>query len=101
MFLCNPVRLGGLRRSIVNTQYGPSLVHVMDWYWDLNANKQVCYTTKGLEYMRYDPRTQEYSFPDFSKMSFEGEHGLFGDLEALATIGIGSGHIPLEHRMGI
>lgn len=73
----------------------------MDWYWDSKAEQQVCYTKKGLEYMRYDPQTKEYSFRDFRKMSFGGEHGLFGDLTARATIEIGRPRqsMPVEERM--
>ena len=36
--------------------------------------------------MRYDRRANEYSFPDFSKMSFAGQQGLFGELEGHAAL---------------
>ena len=80
-FLFKPVRAGSCRDSDLNSEYGPSLAHVMDWYWDPEAERQVCYTKQGLEYMRYDPLTKEYSYPDLSKTSPEGEHEMLGDLK--------------------
>lgn len=50
--------------------------------------------------MRYRRQAKEYSFPDFSKMSFGGEQGYFGELEERATIEVGSGFVPLEQHMG-
>lgn len=59
-FVFNPVQIQGCRESDPNSDYGPSLAHVMDWYWDPEAELQVCYTKQGLEHMRYDPLTKEY-----------------------------------------
>ena len=87
-FLFNPIRIEGCRDSDPSSEYGPSLAHVMDWYWDPDAERQVCYTKQGLEYMRFDSETKEYSYPDLDKMLFEGEHGLFGDLKTRIIIGI-------------
>ena len=79
-FSFNAVRYGGHNEYHRNSQFGPSLVHVMDWYWDPKAQQQVCYTKLGLEYMRYDPEKNIYTYPEFNKMTIKGEHGLFGDL---------------------
>ncbi|KAL9023081.1 MAG: hypothetical protein Q9180_008404, partial [Flavoplaca navasiana] len=78
-----PERLGGQYR-IRKSRYGPGLAKIMEWYWDPKAEQEVCYTAQGLEYMRYDRKSKVYSFPDFSRLSFAGEEGLFGELEAPA-----------------
>lgn len=78
-----PERLGGHHR-IRNSHYGPGLAKIMEWYWDPKAEQEVCYTTQGLEYMRYDRKSKAYSFPDFSRLSFAGEEGLFGEIETPA-----------------
>ncbi|KAL8842824.1 MAG: hypothetical protein Q9176_002460 [Flavoplaca citrina] len=74
-----PERLGG-HRPARRSRYGPGLAKVMEWYWDPVAEEEVCYTAQGLEYMRYDRKSKAYSFPDFSRLSFAGEEGLFGEL---------------------
>ncbi|KAL8733562.1 MAG: hypothetical protein Q9166_001970 [cf. Caloplaca sp. 2 TL-2023] len=75
-----PVRLGGHRETKKSFK-GPGLARVMEWYWDPEAKQEVCYTKGGLEYMRYDRSTEEYSYPEFSRVSFAGEEGLFGELQ--------------------
>ncbi|KAL9604119.1 MAG: hypothetical protein Q9219_000707 [cf. Caloplaca sp. 3 TL-2023] len=85
-FNFQPLRVEGHWRSKTSTK-GPALARVMDWYWDPVAEQEVSYTKQGLEYMRYDRRTKEYSFPDFSKLSFVGEQGFFGELVGNATPG--------------
>ncbi|KAL8652350.1 MAG: hypothetical protein Q9226_004311 [Calogaya cf. arnoldii] len=79
-----PQRLGG-HRSTKKSRNGPALARVMEWYWDPVAEQEVCYTEQGLEYMRYDRRTKAYSFPDFTRLSFAGEEGLFGEIMAPAS----------------
>lgn len=78
-----PERLGG-HRPARRSRNGPGLANVMELYWDPVAEQEVCYTKQGLEYMRYDRKSNAYSFPDFSRLSFAGEEGLFGELEAPA-----------------
>ena len=97
-FQFEPICKAG-HRSTKPSRYGPALAHVMDWYWDPDAKQEVCYTRGGLEYMRYDPQTKQYSFPDFSKMSFGGEQGLFGELEENATLEVPSRFVSLEQRL--
>ena len=92
-FLFNPVRYGNKYHTHSRTRFGPSLVHVMDWYWDPPAKQHVCYTKDGLEYMRYDPQTMEYTYPDLNRMSFIGEHGMFGTVTGRVT-----GFVPLAQR---
>ncbi len=43
--------------------YGPDLAYVMQWYWDPAAEVEVCFSEDGEEYMRYDPRTKQYTYP--------------------------------------
>ncbi|KAL8979468.1 MAG: hypothetical protein Q9205_005202 [Flavoplaca limonia] len=78
-----PERLGGQHR-VRKSHYGPGLAKIMEWYWDPKAEQEVCYTAQGFEYMRYDRKSKAYSFPDFSRLSFAGEEGLFGEIEAPA-----------------
>ncbi|CAO1600915.1 hypothetical protein XANCAGTX0491_004587 [Xanthoria calcicola] len=78
-----PERLGG-HRPARRSRNGPGLAKVMEWYWDPVAEQEVCYTSHGLEYMRYDRKSKAYSFPDFARLSFAGEQGLFGEIEAPA-----------------
>ena len=78
-----PERIGGQYR-VRKSCYGPGLAKIMEWYWDPKAEQEVCYTAQGLEYMRYDRKSKAYSFPDFSRLSFAGEEGLFGEIEAPA-----------------
>ncbi|KAL8763144.1 MAG: hypothetical protein Q9184_000989 [Pyrenodesmia sp. 2 TL-2023] len=74
-----PVRYGGTRHW-KESQLGPGLAHVMDWYWDPKKDQEVCYSKDGVAYMRYKPFTKEYSYPSFSRMSFAGQQGMFGEL---------------------
>lgn len=94
-FIFEPARFGG-HRFAKPSRLGPSLARVMDWYWDPEAKQEVCYTEAGLEYMRYDRATGEYSFPDFSRIEIGGEQGLFGELEDVATLEVDR---PLERRL--
>ena len=73
-FLFNPAPIRGCSDSDTYSEYGASLAHVMDWYWDPKAEQEVCYTKQGLEYMRYDPLTKQYLFSNLGKLSFGGEH---------------------------
>lgn len=58
------------------------------------------YTKEGLEYMMYDRQIKEYSFPDFSKLSFAGQQGFFGKLEAQARLEAERSYMTLEQRLG-
>lgn len=94
------LRLGG-HYSARSSIYGPALANVMEWHWDPEAEQEVCYTKRGGEYMRFDRATQRYSFPDFEKMSVEGQQGLFGGLEEEATLDVerSARFITIEERM--
>ncbi|KAL8716184.1 MAG: hypothetical protein Q9220_000089 [cf. Caloplaca sp. 1 TL-2023] len=95
-----PVRLGGHRRATIDPENGPALAWIMEWYHDPEKNEEVCYTKDGLEYMRYNPVNKSYTFPDFDKMSFKGEHGFFGTLEERAELEvIVSPPVPLTQRL--
>ncbi len=84
-FKFEPARSGG-HVFAKPSRLGPSLARVMDWYWDPEAEQEVCCAEAGLEYMRYDRATGEYSFPDFSRIKIGGEQGLCGELEDVATL---------------
>lgn len=43
--------------------YGPDLAYVMHWYWAPAAEEEVCFDEDGEEYMRYNPRTKQYTYP--------------------------------------
>ncbi|KAL8677630.1 MAG: hypothetical protein Q9186_005965 [Xanthomendoza sp. 1 TL-2023] len=94
-----PVRLGGHREAKESTQ-GPGLARPMEWYWDPEAEEEVCYTEEGLEYMRYDGRSKRYTYPNLSTMSFAGEQGLFGELQEEASLEVEAGYISLDARLG-
>ena len=79
-FKFNPVRLGGHRESRPS-DHGPGLVRMLEWYWDPVTERQVCFNKDGVVYMTYDTRTKEYTYPNFSNMSFAGEQGLFGEIQ--------------------
>ncbi|KAL8750736.1 MAG: hypothetical protein Q9199_006880 [Rusavskia elegans] len=93
-----PVRLGGHRQANPSDK-GPGLVRAMEWYWDPVAQQEVCYTKDRLEYMRYDRKTKRYTYPDFSKMSFAGEQGLFGELQEPPTLEVEGNRIGLRARL--
>lgn len=93
-----PVRLGGHRQAKPSDK-GPGLVRAMEWYWDPVAQQEVCYTKDRLEYMRYDRKTKRYTYPDFSKMSFAGEQGLFGELQEPPTLEVEGNRIGLRARL--
>ena len=69
-----PCRVGG-RHPAGPSEYGPELVHVMEWYWDPRVERQVCYMKEGRECMRYDPQTHRYSYSDYSRMDLGGGNG--------------------------
>ena len=79
-FKFNPVRLGGHRESRPS-DHGPGLVRMLEWYWDPVTERQVCFNKDGVVYMTYDTRTKEYTYPNFSNMSFAGEQGLSGEIQ--------------------
>ena len=93
-FVVEIVRLGGHRAQRASA-YGPALAKIRDWYWDPKKKEEVCYTDGGLEYMRYEQETKVYSFPDIFKMNFEGEQGLFAELEDKPTLEVTTGSVPL------
>ena len=97
-FVFEIVRLGG-HRAHKASRYGPALVKIREWYWDPKNNEEVCYTDGGLEYMRYKQEIKVYSFPDIFKMNFDGEQGLFGELEDKPTLEVTTGPISLSQRL--
>ncbi|KAL8823370.1 MAG: hypothetical protein Q9191_005917 [Dirinaria sp. TL-2023a] len=77
------IRLGGTRSYDENDRkYGPDLAHVMEWYWDPATEEEVCFDKRGKEYMRYDRRTKQYTYPEWDHLhrSVVGESALFGTL---------------------
>ncbi|KAL8877661.1 MAG: hypothetical protein Q9198_004364, partial [Flavoplaca austrocitrina] len=97
-FKFNPVRLGGHRASRP-TDHGPGLVRMMEWYWDPAIQREVCFTQDGMVYMTYDTTTKEYTYPNFSTMSFAGEQGLFGEIQEPPSLEVHGYDVPLGHRM--
>lgn len=97
-FNFDTVRLGGHRRHRPSI-FGPALAKIRDWYWDPETKQEVCCTDGGLEYMRYDRETMEYSFPDFAKLSIEGELGLYGELEKKPTLEVASQPVSMDQRL--
>ncbi|KAL8885928.1 MAG: hypothetical protein Q9215_006293 [Flavoplaca cf. flavocitrina] len=74
-FKFNLVRLGGHRESRPS-DHGPGLVRMLEWCWDPVAEREVCFNKDGVVYMTYDTKTKEYTYPNFSRMTFAGEQGL-------------------------
>ncbi|KAL8930416.1 MAG: hypothetical protein Q9208_000600 [Pyrenodesmia sp. 3 TL-2023] len=79
-FNFEPVRTKGVYPAVIGED-GPGLARVMDWYWDPEAGQEVCYYKDGQEYMRYDPKKGEYSYPHLDILSFVGEQSMFGELQ--------------------
>ncbi|KAL8918200.1 MAG: hypothetical protein Q9208_007476 [Pyrenodesmia sp. 3 TL-2023] len=83
-----PERKGG-HRDHSETDEGPALARVMEWYWDPEAKQEVCYTRKGRKWMRYNPQTKEYFFPAAGSVSdLDEESGFFGELRGLPNVEI-------------
>ena len=97
-FVFEIVRLGGHRAHRASS-YGPALAKIREWYWDPKKKEEVCYTDGGLEYMRYKQETKVYSFPDIFKMNFDGEQGLFGELENKSTLEVTTGPTTFAQRL--
>lgn len=78
-------RPGGERSYNHDPDRGPDLARIMEWYWDPTKEEEVCYYKKGMEYMRYNPRTKYYSYPDMNKLrtAVIGEAGMFGVLAGI------------------
>ncbi|KAL8645612.1 MAG: hypothetical protein Q9226_007221 [Calogaya cf. arnoldii] len=89
-----PERKGG-HRDWRQTDKGPALARVMDWYWDPQTEEKVCYNKQGREWYRYSPRSRDYYFSDLDLDALEGEIGLFG-----ALYGLPVAEIPIEQRKG-
>lgn len=56
------------RESIATTRkpYGPSLVEIMEWYWDpVEQLEEVCYTKNGQRWYNYNKDTRKYRGPSF------------------------------------
>ena len=93
------IRLGGTRTYDENDRvYGPDLAHVMEWYWDPATEEEVCFDRHGKEYMRYDRRTKQYTYPEWDHLhqSVIGESALFGTLKAPRST---RGYVPLSARL--
>lgn len=87
-----PDRRGGHRRSRPSNK-GPALAEAMNWYWNPVLHKEVCFRNK-MEYMYFNPKTQSYSFPNFSKIKIKGMNGIFGSLEEKADLEAGEVEAP-------
>ena len=57
-------RVGGETRRGLRTESGPELANIMHWYKDESKDEEVCYSPDGKEYMRYDRKTKQYSYPE-------------------------------------
>lgn len=100
VFNFNPVRLGGHRESRPS-DHGPRLIRMLEWYWDPVTERQVCFNKDVVVYMTYDTTTKEYTYPNFSKMSFAGEQGLFGEIQEPPSLEVEGHDIALSHRVKI
>ncbi len=81
-------RYGGDRSyDRTKLQFGPDLAHVMEWYWDPVTEEEVCFYKNGKEYMRYDRRTKQHTYPNTQDLhrSIVGEMCLFGMISPLST----------------
>ena len=80
-------RPGGERSYNREPSRGPDLVRVMQWYWDPVEKEEVCYYGNGMEYMRYNPQTKYYSYPEMKRLrtAVIGEVGMFGMLAGMPT----------------
>ncbi|KAL8751988.1 MAG: hypothetical protein Q9184_005881 [Pyrenodesmia sp. 2 TL-2023] len=78
-FNFNPARLSGNHSAILK-DLGPAIPRVMNWYWDPQAEQEVCYNNDGTEYMRYDRKGKGYLYPGFSNKSVVGQQSMFGEL---------------------
>jgi len=55
---------GGTRSESEKSEiYGPDLAYVMPWYWDGAAEEEICFGGDGKEYMRYNSRNKQYTYP--------------------------------------
>ncbi|KAG6986715.1 hypothetical protein G7Y79_00073g098140 [Physcia stellaris] len=94
-----PDRRGGHRRSKPSNK-GPALAEAMNWYWDPVLQREVCFGD-GMEYMHFNPETQSYSFPDFSKTKIKGMNGIFGSLEEEADLEAGEVEAPADKNPSV
>ena len=55
------IRVGDTSSCVENDQrYGFHLPHIMEWYWDAEAEEKVFFGKDGKECMRYGRRTEQY-----------------------------------------
>lgn len=80
-------RMGGHIKAKEHTPWGPDLAHVTDWYWDPEKEEEVCYARNGVEYMRYNLKTEKYRYPTLSDLfrTIDGEVGVEGELSIPPT----------------
>ena len=71
----------------------------MEWYWDPAIQQEVCFNEEGMVYMTYDTTTKEYTYPNFSSMSFAGEQGLFGKIQEPPSLEVHGYDGALRHRI--
>lgn len=96
-------RFGGDRSyDGTKVQFGPDLAHVMEWYWDPVTEEEVCFYKNGKEYMRYDRRNKQYTYPNMEDLqrSIVGEMCLFGVVSPPTASPSGSRFVSLGERMG-
>ena len=77
-------RFGGDRRQ-EESQYGPDLATVMDWFEDLKTHEEVCFMPGGKEYMRYDRQLKTYTYPSDVSASFVGQVSYEGEVDSGPT----------------
>ena len=97
-FKFHPVRFGGERNYNKESNWGPDLAHIMDWYWDPVEEKEVCCGKNDKEYMRYDQQAKQYTYPNMADLlqSAVGEVGMFGELPPVES----TSSVSISARLG-
>lgn len=65
-----------------HSRWGPSLAHVMGWYWDEKNKEGICYSKDGKIYMWYDREAGEFRYRE-SEPSSSGvkQQWLYGKIQ--------------------
>ena len=74
-FKFNVWRKGSSRGYAVPSERGPGLADVMGWYWDPEAEEEVCNTKEGEEYTRFSREMAKISYCKRGRESFAGDEG--------------------------
>lgn len=77
-----------------HSEWGPGLPDVMTWWLDPEneeSGEEVCFNADGQVYMRFEPKTKQYSYPNAAIASFSVQTGEIGNQSP--------GPVPLSQRM--